>query len=81
MKVLKFRAYTLLRMLAFDWFPLYPLTLMLSPTISKAAEATHSVQNLNRPMERGEQCAKSAVSTLSYPELPLPGYGLLLIPH
>jgi hypothetical protein len=28
----------------------------------------------------GEQCAKSAVSTLSYPELPLPGYGLVLIP-
>jgi hypothetical protein len=29
----------------------------------------------------GKKCAKSALSTLSYPELPFSGYVLVLIPH
>ena len=58
-----------------DW-----LTSMHSPRILRQSKL-YTVQNLTRLMGRPKKkAAKSAVSVVSYPELPLPGYELTLFP-
>ena len=47
----------------------------------ETVEAKHGPESQSSDGAAKKKAAKSAISVVSYPELPLPGYGLTLIPN